>query len=213
MTTDIILIYDYETSGLSAEKDQPIEVAAEKHFPDGKIEYFQRLIRMKDGKKLPAKIIEITGITDALLEAEGIDYQQAMTDFFEFAGYSKTEFVNNVWQVGHNHLNFDREFSKKFALANAYLDMDPTKLWDTAGHYKAQKLGFKKQEGEKWPAYHKRALNTIKKGLKFNLTHICNELNLPLEGAHRAAGDVRATALLFKYQIDQEKAKRAEEIK
>lgn len=75
-----LLILDTETTGLSFSRDEIIEFAAVKlewrgdaWVTTAEVDEF---IRTTNDRKLPPKIIELTGITDALLLEEGIGKQE-----------------------------------------------------------------------------------------------------------------------------------------
>ena len=75
---------DVETTGLNAAKDQIIEygaVLAEGFRP---VETFSRLVRID--RNLPQQIVSLTGITDSLLQKEGVSPQQALEEFLAFIG-------------------------------------------------------------------------------------------------------------------------------
>ena len=95
---DAFVAFDLETTGLSSRKDQIIEIGAVK-FQNGKeIDRFQTFV--DPGRTLERKIVELTGITDAMLVgAPKID--KALPAFLEFVG-------DNVL-VAHN-ADFDTGF-------------------------------------------------------------------------------------------------------
>ncbi len=83
-----IVIFDTETSGLSFSKDRIIELAAIKLVKNerGKVvvtDEVDEFIRLPEGRRLDPKIIELTGITDAMLEEHGIDYDRAAQIFYD----------------------------------------------------------------------------------------------------------------------------------
>jgi DNA polymerase III alpha subunit (gram-positive type) len=75
-----------ETTGLSPERNKIIEIAAIKVLRMENKEHatIQNLIRIKG--KVPAKIIELTSITDDLLESEGVELSLAINELKEFCG-------------------------------------------------------------------------------------------------------------------------------
>lgn len=78
-----ILIFDFETTGLNARFNNIIEIGAvllEKN--NDKYEVLKTLnVFIKQNEPLPAKIVEITGITDSLLNDEGISENEAFNLF------------------------------------------------------------------------------------------------------------------------------------
>jgi DNA polymerase III epsilon subunit-like protein len=63
------------------------------------IDFYDKLIKLKPGEKIPPDSTKVHGITDEHLEKEGISVRSAMKTFIEF--YDKADFV-----VGHN-VQFD----------------------------------------------------------------------------------------------------------
>ena len=101
---EYILAFDFETSGLSPINDRIIEIGAillkreDKHF---KVEKELNCL-IKQPFPLPDKIVEITGITDDLLNAEGISESEAFHRFLDI--YKKGALL-----VAYN-LSFDYAF-------------------------------------------------------------------------------------------------------
>lgn len=77
-----LVIFDTETSGLDFDKDQIIELAAlrvERTASGGlriagKMDTF---IKLPEGETLPENIVSLTGITDTLLQTEGVQPAKA----------------------------------------------------------------------------------------------------------------------------------------
>lgn len=72
-----VVFFDTETTGLDAETCRIIELAAIRieQGSDGLLRVaasVDMLVKLPEGQKLPEQITELTGITDAMLEAEGI---------------------------------------------------------------------------------------------------------------------------------------------
>ncbi len=98
LVDDYVLV-DIETTGLSPEKDDIIEIGAVKVRNNEIIETFNTLINI--GKKVPSYITNLTGITTEMLEKDGKSAECVLADFYKFAGDSIL--------VGHN-VNFDINF-------------------------------------------------------------------------------------------------------
>lgn len=92
-------VIDLETTGLHAETDQIIEYGALRVKGGEATERFSALVRCET--KLPSKITALTGITDAMLQAQGQPPAQALDAFLRLIGRDKL--------VGHN-IAFDLEF-------------------------------------------------------------------------------------------------------
>ena len=85
-----LVIFDTETSGLNPGDDQIIELAAlrvERTTAGalriaGKMDTF---IKLPEGEQLPENIVTLTGITDRLLETEGVQSGTAVSRFLKLA--------------------------------------------------------------------------------------------------------------------------------
>ena len=83
-----LVIFDTETSGLNPGDDQIIELAALRVERTqagalriaGKMDTF---IRLPEGERLPENIVTLTGITDRLLETEGVQSGTAVSRFLK----------------------------------------------------------------------------------------------------------------------------------
>lgn len=101
---EYILAFDFETSGLSPVNDRIIEIGAlllKRENALFKVEKELNVL-IKQAKPLPEKIIEITGITDDLLNKEGISESEAFHQFLDI--YKKDALL-----VAYN-LSFDYAF-------------------------------------------------------------------------------------------------------
>lgn len=78
---DRIIIFDTETTGIEFGKDRIIELGAVSLENGREIACMDDLIRLPEGQILPPFITDLTGITDAQLEAEGVDQAEAVEDF------------------------------------------------------------------------------------------------------------------------------------
>ena len=61
---DSLLVLDTETTGFSPRRDEIIELALLRVTPDGTREEYDDFIRLSPGTELPARITELTGITE-----------------------------------------------------------------------------------------------------------------------------------------------------
>lgn len=85
-----IVIFDTETTGLDYKKNQIIELAAIKitvldngnYRKEKELDLFCSL---PEGQRIPAKIVELTGITDQMLEDEGIPSSELAEEFLALA--------------------------------------------------------------------------------------------------------------------------------
>jgi DNA polymerase III subunit epsilon len=82
---DTFVVIDLETTGLDAGRHEIIEIAAIR-YKKGTTTHdtFQALV--KPSRKVPSKITEITGITQAMLDAEGEPLAQVLQQLNAFVG-------------------------------------------------------------------------------------------------------------------------------
>ena len=95
------IVIDLETTGLSAKLDKIIEIGAVKFVEGKEQDVFSGYIN--PGVKLPERIVELTGITDA--DVQGAPYIEEVLDKLE-------TFLGEEILLGHNLL-FDYSFLKR----------------------------------------------------------------------------------------------------
>lgn len=82
---DRFVVFDLETTGLDANKHEIIEIGAIRVSKESiNHESFQTLV--KANKKVPKRIIELTGISQEMLDRDGEPLDQALREFSEFVG-------------------------------------------------------------------------------------------------------------------------------
>ncbi|MBE7030857.1 MAG: PolC-type DNA polymerase III [Ruminococcaceae bacterium] len=97
------VVFDIETTGLSPVNDSITEIGAIKVSGGVEVDRFSTFVN--PGRSIPAKIVELTGITDAMVaDAPGID--AVLPDFYEFIGDAPL--------VAHN-AGFDTSFIRAAA--------------------------------------------------------------------------------------------------
>lgn len=99
--TDSFVVVDIETTGLNPATERIIEIGAVRVRGDKIEQEFDVLIN--PGRSLSSFIVELTGITDEMLEGAP-DIREALAQFLDFAGEDVL--------MGH-HLSFDYSFLKK----------------------------------------------------------------------------------------------------
>jgi len=81
---DSLIFLDTETSGLDYKRDEIIELAAVKMLPDHTIPAeIDDFIKLTSGRKLNPKITQLTGITDNILDTQGISKGESCSRFIE----------------------------------------------------------------------------------------------------------------------------------
>lgn len=106
---DSYIVVDLETTGLSPETDEIIEIAAVKVINGNITEQFSTLV--KPTKAIPYYITEITGIDNHMVQNASA-VSQVMPEFLKFLG--------NTPLLGHNIIRFDLQFLKKQAAINNF---------------------------------------------------------------------------------------------
>jgi DNA polymerase III epsilon subunit family exonuclease len=93
---------DLETTGLSPRTDEIIEFGAIKVSLDSNTHpSFHTLV--KASRKLPRKIVEITGITQEMVDADGIELNDALKQFISFVGDLPIVTYNAEFDMGFIH--------------------------------------------------------------------------------------------------------------
>lgn len=108
-----VVFFDTETTGLDAKDCQIIELAAIRveQNPRGIIRVASSadlFVKLPEGEKIPEKIVELTGITDDMLEAEGVSEATAAEAFANMISVDK----GPVLLVAHN-AQFDLLFVRE----------------------------------------------------------------------------------------------------
>ena len=79
------VVFDLETTGLDPRKHEILEFGAIRVNRDSiNHDTFQSLV--KPSRKVPKKITELTGINQAMLDAEGVPIESALREFLNFVG-------------------------------------------------------------------------------------------------------------------------------
>jgi DNA polymerase-3 subunit epsilon len=112
-----VTVFDFETSGLSAENDRVIEVAAIRCINGEIVSSFSTLIKFEG--ELPAKITEITGLTAADLVG-GLDEDPAFRILNRFIGDSTLVAHNAGFDLGFLHHGLMRLAGRTFS--NPFID-------------------------------------------------------------------------------------------
>ena len=113
------VVMDVETTGLSPEWNEIIELSALRVIDHCVADRFDMLVRVNI--PLPAKIVELTGITDSLLQNEGQDLRMVLPAFLAF--------IRDDLLVAHN-IGFDMAFLK-MACEKCELTPPANKIEDT----------------------------------------------------------------------------------
>ena len=102
-----ILVLDLETTGFSRDWDYIIEIAGVMYDADtdAVLDEFHEYI--KPAKKIPVKVVELTGITDQKVKNCRSE-REVMADFAEWIAIERPDII-----LGHNCKAFDLSFIRK----------------------------------------------------------------------------------------------------
>ena len=165
------IIYDFETSGLNPYNDDIIEIGAIDNYGNT----FNVLLNTK--KKLSNKITEITGITNELLEKEGLDPIDGIKLFHDYIYMFDINFNNKLYLIAHNNDAFDKLFLK-FTFGKYGFDLVDLSLINFIDSYRMAQLLLPE-------------LNY------FSLKSLSKYFNIGLEQDHRALSDCVMLKNLF----------------
>lgn len=93
------IVFDFETTGISAARDEIIEISAVKVVGHKQIGTYSRLVN--PGRPIPADASKINGITDDMVAGEP-DLYRILPEFLDFIGADIL--------IGHNIQSFDLHF-------------------------------------------------------------------------------------------------------
>ncbi len=187
-------VFDLETTGFSPLKDVIIEIAARKILPDKASEDREWLVKIEP-RKLTQNIVGLTGITDDLLDTEGVRIRGAIREFAAFA--------DGLPLVGHNVLRFDRSFLLAGALHDHFNEfinvLGPHRFIDTAALFKGFRMGWTDDDNIPHADWAEKVFDYRMTGLKYNLDLACHDFEVSARDRteHRALPDVIRTQLLF----------------
>lgn len=196
-----LIVWDLETTGFNAPKDKILEIGC---FIIRGDEVERRHWVLDNKMEIPEKIIEITGITKEIIDAEGRDPKECLQEFLPL-------FKECGKNITHNGVRFDIPFLVNYSAdLLGYTDqqkMAVTNLirstaFDTAVHFKAKKLDMQPFFRESFVQYAERVMNVRAKGVFYTLGLCVEELGIKHELVqHRAMADVELTYEIFKKLI------------
>lgn len=166
INSELIVSFDFETTGLNPFHNKIIEIGAYNNNE----KTFDILININE--KLSKFIINLTKITDEMLNTDGINKEIAAKKFFEFINCNNSE---PTYLIGHNIFNFDNLFLNKL-FKEFNLNLENVYFIDT--------LLF--------------ARMLLPDQQYFSLQTLCKKFNIEFKNAHRANIDAKATYHLFK---------------
>ncbi len=169
---DSIVVLDTETTGIDCRTDEIIELAAGRFTQnaDGSIceqEQMDEFLFLSEGRHLSQIIVNLTGITEEMIETQGTDKETAAKRFADMLGHGSTLIVAYNAQFDLCFLYF---LLQKFGIASA---LKGVKMLDAMTVYKDRR-----------PYPHK-------------LCNAVEQYQLKTQNTHRAIDDARATVELM----------------
>lgn len=196
------IVWDLETNGFKAPENKILEIGLFK-IENGVVVDTKRWV-LNYGIEISAEITAINGMTKEIIDAEGRDPKVCLEEFLQYVRESKANLT-------HNGVRFDIPFLVDSVLGTLgetwtierieklRSHLESTAL-DTAVFVKGGKLGMSRLWNESFKQYADRVMNTIARGVKYNVGICCQELGIDMSKAtqHRALGDVEFTNEIFK---------------
>lgn len=193
-------VWDLETSGLDPVENRILEIGA-MVVKNGEVIGRHSWI-LNNGIEIPAKITELTGITQEIVDKEGRDPKECLKEFF-------TLLQPNTPHLTHNGIRFDIPF-----LANQSQQIYSTgtdkfneliqRLYatsvDSAVLVKAKKLKMIRNWNESFKQFADRVMEVKAFGVKYNVGICCDEMGIDKAKftQHRAMGDVELTDQIYR---------------
>lgn len=193
-----VIVWDLETTGFVAPEAKILEIGC---FIVKGEEVERKHWVLNNGVEIPEKIVEITGITQEIIDTEGRDPKECIEEFMPLFKEAKQN-------VTHNGVRFDIPFLVDYVadLMN-YRDEQKTAVrnlirasaFDTAVHFKAKKLDMQPYFREPFVQFAERVMNVRAKGVFYTLGLCVEELGIKHElTQHRAMADVELTHEIYK---------------
>lgn len=190
------IVWDLETSGLSPYNDKILEIGWMQVDKEGNVQSGSCIL--DHGIDIDEKVSSIHGITKEKCDNEGLDPKSSLLDLV-------SKIFDNDIMVTHNGSRFDIPFLiqslRSFGILrekDILLHSENNHI-DTAAFFKAWRLGEKKFENEKWCDFYSRVLSQRVYGLKYNVSHCCDEFCIDKSDVrqHSAGGDIILTNKIF----------------
>lgn len=197
-----IITYDFESDGQWSPLNQPIEVymllADHRCRNTGAFHSF-----IKAPHRLNSLVLELTGITDEILEAEGREIKEVFQDISLILKEKQKTLL-----VGYGIRNFDNRFLNFYLMKFGLPQWNEEHCWDVYARFRADLFGLHQHDGESNAAFEKRCLNHRHAGhVPLKLKDACEHYGIQHNGKfHRAQDDVEKVWEIFKCQYERTKS-------
>lgn len=189
-------VWDLETTGLDLVKDRILElgVAVFREGERDPIASGSKIVRVTN-LPLIHEVVQVTHITDQIVEEEGEELDSVLDWFYSLTGPSMALVGHNILRFDHPILLNECKRTKHPLEKLLYLD----RLVDTAAMYKGRQLDIRRPEHTPHLEYAMRVLDFRVKGLRYNLREAAKQLEIPIDGMqlHRALDDALLTNLVY----------------
>ncbi len=206
---DTYLVWDLETSGLDKEKCKILEIGCMQVIAGEPTERMSWILNY--GIEIPEEITKITGITPELIAEKGIDPRQAMDEFLPLISNAGAHLTHNGMRFDIEWLSWHMAKTLGWTVGRhkEFLGSVRARAIDTAVFVKAGKLGMIRGWDETFEVFSSRVMNTIAKGVKYNVGICCEELGIDKTpfAQHRALGDVELTHLIYRKLLEGSSSK------
>lgn len=192
------IVWDLETTGFVAPKAKILEIGC---FIIRGDEIERKHWVLNNNVEIPEHIVEITGITQEIIDAEGRDPKECLEEFLPL-------FKDCEQNITHNGIKFDIPFIVAYAVdVLGWSEEQKEKVenllkltaYDTAVCFKAKKLKMARMEKEHFINFAERVMSVRAYGVKFNLGLCVEESGIKLDLVqHRAMADVELTHAIYK---------------
>ena len=180
-----IFYLDFETTGLNPYLSDIIEIAIKKKDEES---FYQTLVKPKKMPRgslyryIPPDIVSLTGITDKMVQKDGVEVSIAVYNMYRFIE-NKSEEGEPIYIVSHNGNSFDFIFFRR--LISKYQKEDNTDI----NHQLIQSI---------------RYIDTLllakifsSKNERLSQPKLCEKYKIINEKEHRALGDIKALEQLY----------------
>ena len=195
------VVWDLETTGLQYREGHIVEIGAVL-VENGEIQSTHQWI-LDNEVPIPEEAAAVHGITEDIVAAEGRDPKDCLEEFLAVL------IPGHQPHITHNGYRFDIPWivhhlsialGMKLDEAEELMQSLHNTMIDTAVLAKGSMIGMQREWNETMAQYAKRVMDVRAPGVKYNVSYICDQMGIDMEGitTHRAGGDVLLTNEIYK---------------